>query len=182
MAGEKVESKHPIFGQKMKSLTGKTLDLKEFEGKVLLIVNTASECGATPQYETLQVLHEALKDKGLAVMGFPCNQFGSQEPGSDKEIATFCKRNYGVEFTMFRKVEVNGEKAAPLFKFLTSEKSGLKKTGPIRWNFEKFVVSREGKVVARFGTSVEPDSDEIVDAIAAELKKDAPKKVAPKTK
>ena len=178
----KPQPKHPIYGQKMKSLTGKTLDLKEFHGKVLFIVNTASECGATPQYDTLQALHEALEEKGLAVMGFPCNQFGSQEPGSNKDIATFCKKNYGVKFTMFGKVDVNGEKAAPLFKYLTSEKSGLKKTGPVRWNFEKFLVSREGKVVARFDTGVEPDSKEVVDAIVADLKKDAPKKDAPKKK
>lgn len=170
------EPKHPIYGQKMKSLTGKTLDLSKFQGKVLLIVNTASECGATPQYDTLQALHETLEDKGLVVMGFPCNQFGSQEPGSDKEIASFCKKNYGVDFTMFGKVDVNGEKAAPLFKYLTSEKSGLKKTGRVQWNFEKFLVSRKGKVVARFGTGVEPDSDELLDALVAELKKDAPKK------
>lgn len=175
-SGPEAQPKHPIYGQKMKSLTGKALDLKEFRGKVLLIVNTASECGATPQYDTLQALHEALEDKGLAVMGFPCNQFGSQEPGSNKDIATFCKKNYGVEFTMFGKVDVNGEKAAPLFKYLTSKKSGLKKTGPVQWNFEKFLVSREGKVVARFDTGVEPDSNEVVDAIVAELKKDAPKK------
>ena len=170
--------KHPIYGQKIKSLTGKTIDLKEFRGKVLLIVNTASECGATPQYDTLQALHEALEDKGLAVMGFPCNQFGAQEPGSNKEIATFCRKNYGVDFTMFGKVDVNGEKAAPLFKYLTGDKSGLKKAGPVQWNFEKFLVSRKGEVVARFDTGVEPDSDELLDALVTELKKDAPKKKA----
>ncbi len=176
MADDKANSKHPIYGQKMKSLTGKTLDLKEFQGKGLLIVNTASECGATPQYETLQLLHEALNKRGLVVMGFPCNQFGAQEPGTGKEIATFCKKNYGVEFSMFSKVDVNGKDAPPLFKHLTSEKNGLKDAGPVKWNFEKFLVSREGKVVSRFRTGVEPDSDEVVDAIVAELKKDAPKK------
>ena len=175
-ADDKTEQKHPIFGAKMKSLTGKTLDLAKFEGKVLLIVNTASECGATPQYETLQVLHEALNKRGLVVMGFPCNQFGEQEPGTEKQIATFCKKNYGVEFPMFSKVDVNGKEAAPLFKHLTSAKSGLKDAGPVKWNFEKFLVSREGKVVGRFRTGVEPDADEVVDAIVAELKKDAPQK------
>jgi len=166
MAEDKAEPKHPIYGQKMKSLTGKAINLKDYRGKVLLIVNTASQCGATPQYDTLQVLHEAL----------------SKEPGTEKEIATFCKKNYGVEFPMFGKVDVNGKKATPLFKHLTSAKNGLKDAGPVEWNFEKFLVSREGKVVARFRTSVEPDSDEVVDAIVAELKKEAPKKdVTPKT-
>jgi glutathione peroxidase len=182
IADDKVDTKHPIFGQKMKSLTGKTVDLKDYRGKVLLIVNTASECGATPQYETLQLLHEALNKRGLVVMGFPCNQFGAQEPGTGKEIATFCKKNYGVEFSMFGKVDVNGKGSPALFKHLTSEKNGLKDAGPVKWNFEKFLVSREGKVVARFRTGVEPDADEVVDAIVAELKKDVPKEdVTPKT-
>jgi len=182
IAEDKAKPKHPIYGQKMKSLTGKTVNLKDYRGKVLLIVNTASQCGATPQYDTLQVLHEALSKRGLAVMGFPCNQFGAQEPGTEKEIATFCKKNYGVEFPMFGKVDVNGKKAVPLFKHLTSAKSGLKDAGPVEWNFEKFLVSREGKVVSRFRTGVEPDSDEVIDAIVAELKKDAPQKdVTPKT-
>ena len=160
----------------MKSLTGKTLAMKDFKGKVLLIVNTASECGATPQYETLQAMHKAFEKHGLAVMGFPCNQFGAQEPGSNKEIATFCRKNYGVDFTMFGKVDVNGEKATPLFRYLTSEKAGIDDTGEVKWNFEKFLVSREGKVVARFRTSVEPDDDRVLKVIERELKKEAPKK------
>ncbi len=174
-------AKHPIYGQTMKSLTGKDTKLSQFRGKVLLVVNTASECGATPQYEPLQGLHKKYAEKGLAVLGFPCNQFGSQEPGSNTEIAAFCKKNYGVDFAMFGKVDVNDDKAAPLFKYLTSKESGLKKTGPIGWNFEKILISRRGKPVARFGTGVEPNSEEVVKAIEAELAKAGPKKRTKKT-
>jgi glutathione peroxidase len=179
-AAEK-KAAHPIYGETMKSLTGKDTKLAKYRGKVLLIVNTASECGATPQYEPLQGLHKKYADKGLSVVGFPCNQFGSQEPGSDKEIAQFCQKNYGVDFDMFSKVDVNGEKAAPMFAYLTSEKSGLKKIGPIGWNFEKILISRNGKPVARFGTGVEPDSEEVIQAIEAELAKDGPKKASKKS-
>ncbi|MFT4555389.1 MAG: glutathione peroxidase [Planctomycetales bacterium] len=175
-ASTEKKAKHPVYGQTMKSLTGKETKLSKYRGKVLLLVNTASECGATPQYDPLQGLHKKYAEKGLAVVGFPCNQFGSQEPGSESEIASFCKKNYGVEFDMFGKVDVNGEKAAPLFKYLTSKESGLKKTGPIGWNFEKILLSRRGKPVARFGTGVEPDSEEVLKAIEAELAKEAPKK------
>ncbi|NQV25690.1 MAG: glutathione peroxidase [Rhodopirellula sp.] len=167
---------HPVYGLTMKSLTGKETKLSQYRGKVMLIVNTASECGATPQYDPLQGLHKKFAEKGLAVVGFPCNQFGSQEPGSETEIATFCKKNYGVEFDMFGKIDVNGEKAAPLYAYLTSKKSGLEKTGPIRWNFEKILISRSGKPVARFATGVQPDSEEVVKAIEAELAKEEPKK------
>jgi glutathione peroxidase len=168
-AEDGTKDNHPIYGQTMKSLTGKNIDLSKYKGKVLLIVNTASECGATPQYEPLQALHEKLADKGLAVAGFPCNQFGSQEPGSNDEIAGFCKKNYGVSFDMFGKVDVNGDKAAPLFKYLTSKKAGLKQSGPVKWNFEKFLVGRDGQVIARFGTGTQPDSPEVVTAIEKAL-------------
>ncbi len=167
---------HPIYGQTMKSLTGKETKLSQFRGKVMLIVNVASECGATPQYDPLQGLHKKYAEKGLAVVGFPCNQFGGQEPGTESEIASFCKKNYGVEFDMFGKIDVNGDKAAPLYKYLTSKESGLEKDGPIRWNFEKILVSRNGKPVARFATGVDPDSEEVIKAIEAELAKEAPKK------
>lgn len=170
------KSKHPIYGETMKSLTGKSTPLSKYRGKVMLIVNTASECGATPQYAPLQELHKNYADKGLAVVGFPCNQFGSQEPGSDTEIAQFCQKNYGVDFDMFSKIDVNTDKAAPLYKYLTSEKSGLKKTGPIGWNFEKILISKKGKPVARFGTRVQPDSEQVIKAIEAELAKEGPKK------
>lgn len=179
-ANAEKKEKHPVYGQTMKSLTGKETKLSKYRGKVLLVVNVASECGATPQYDPLQGLHKKYAEKGLAVVGFPCNQFGSQEPGSDSEIASFCKKNYGVDFDMFGKIDVNDEKAAPLFKYLTSKESGLKKTGPIGWNFEKVLISRRGKPVARFGTGVEPDSEEVVKAIEAELAKEGPKKRAKK--
>jgi glutathione peroxidase len=162
---------HPIYGHKMKSLKGDSVDLAKYKGKVLLIVNTASECGATPQYAPLQELHEKYKSKGLVVLGFPCNQFGLQEPGSDGEIAKFCKQNYGVSFDMFSKVDVNGAKAANLYKFLTSKKTGVKNPGPVKWNFEKFLISREGKVVGRHGTETQPDSQPVTSAITAELAK-----------
>jgi glutathione peroxidase len=160
---------HPVYGQKMKALDGKDVDLSKYQGKVLLIVNTASECGATPQYAALQALHEKYKEKGLIVAGFPCNQFGQQEPGSADEIQQFCQKNYGVKFDLFAKIDVNGPNAAPLFKFLTSEKVGLKDQGKVQWNFEKFLVDRQGKVIARFRTPVEPDSPEVVKAIEAAL-------------
>ncbi len=160
----------PLLKHEMKSLTGKKVDLAKYNGKVLLIVNVASACGATPQYKPLEALHESYNKKGLAVLGFPCNQFGEQEPGSDEEVAAFCKKNYGVKFDMFSKVDVNGDKAAPLFKELTSKES-IEKDRPVRWNFEKFLVSKKGEVVARFRTGVEPNSDEVVKAIEAELAK-----------
>lgn len=166
-AGEK----HPVLGNKMKTLTGKTVELDKYKGKVLLIVNVASKCGATPQYEQLEALHEKYSDKGLAVVGVPCNQFGKQEPGSDEEIGEFCQKNYGVKFDMLSKVDVNGEKAAPLFKYLTSDKVGIKDVGPVKWNFEKFLIAKDGSVAARFRTGVQPDAPDVVKAIEAELAK-----------
>ena len=165
------EKTPPLLKHEMKSLAGKKVDLSKYNGKVLLIVNVASACGATPQYKPLEALHEKYNEKGLAVLGFPCNQFGEQEPGSDTDVAAFCQKNYGVKFDMFSKIDVNGDKAAPLFKQLTSKETFAKDAGPVNWNFEKFLVSKEGKVVARFRTGVEPDSDEVVKAVEAELAK-----------
>lgn len=161
----------PLLKHEMKSLTGKKVDLAKYKGKVLLVVNVASQCGATPQYKPLEVLHEKYNEKGLAVLGFPCNQFGKQEPGNDEEVADFCQKNYGVKFDMFSKVDVNGDKAADLFKQLTAKDALAKDAGPVKWNFEKFLISKEGKVVARFRTGVEPDSEDVVKAIEAELAK-----------
>jgi glutathione peroxidase len=161
---------HPIYDQTMTSLDGKPVELEKYRGKVLLIVNTASECGATPQYEPLQGLHEKYADKGLAVLGFPCNQFGTQEPGTSQEITQFCQENYGVKFDMFEKIDVNGKQAAPLYAYLTSEQTGLDDTGEVRWNFEKFLVDKDGRVIKRFRTRVEPDSPEVIAAIEAALK------------
>lgn len=165
------EKTPPLLKHEMKSLTGKKVNLAKYHGKVLLIVNVASACGATPQYKPLEVLHEKYHEKGLAVLGFPCNQFGAQEPGSDEEVADFCQKNYGVKFDMFSKVDVNGDKAAELFKQLTSKEAFPSDSGKVNWNFEKFLISKDGKVVGRFRTGVEPDSDEVVKAIEAELAK-----------
>lgn len=131
--------------------------LSDFNGKVLLIVNTASECGFTPQLEGLQKLYDKYHDQGLEVLGFPCNQFGKQEPGTEEEISHFCQKNYGVTFPMFCKVEVNGENAHPLFKHLTSKKKGLL-GGNIKWNFTKFLVDKNGQVIERFSPQKKPES------------------------
>nr|WP_315852368.1 glutathione peroxidase [Thalassoroseus pseudoceratinae] len=161
----------PVLKHTMKSLDGKKVDLSKYEGKVLLIVNVASQCGATPQYEPLQELYSKYKDEGLVVLGFPCNQFGSQEPGSADEIQEFCKSNYGVTFPMFAKIDVNDDNAADLYQYLTSKQAFPKDSGRVRWNFEKFLVSRDGKVVDRFRTPVQPDSQPVIKAIEAELAK-----------
>ena len=139
-----------------KSLAGEEIPLKRFEGQVLLIVNTASACGFTPQYKGLESLHQALNPRGFSVLGFPCNQFGSQEPGDATQIEQFCTRNYGITFPMFAKIDVNGFNVHPLFDYLKSAKSGL--LGPsIKWNFTKFLVDRSGRVVARHPPTAKPE-------------------------
>jgi len=153
----------------MKSLEGEEIDLKQYDGKVLLIVNVASHCGYTGQYEQLQQLHEKYAEQGLAILGFPCNQFLGQEPGTAPEIKEFCRANYGVTFDMFDKVEVNGEGACELYKQLTSLDAKPKGAGEIGWNFEKFVVDRRGFVVGRFGSGSKPDAPEIIKLIEQEL-------------
>jgi len=160
-----------VLNFEMDSLGGKPVSLKDYQGKVVLIVNTASECGATPQYRPLQKLYETYQGQGLVVLGFPCNQFGSQEPGGAKEIQEFCTSNYGVTFPMFAKIDVNGSKAAPLYQHLTSKETDPKFSGKIRWNFEKFLISRDGAIVGRFATVVDPSSPEVIQAIEAELAK-----------
>lgn len=156
----------------VKSLDGKEVNLAEkYEGKVMLVVNVASQCGATPQYAPLQDLQKTFKDDGLVVLGFPCNQFGQQEPGSAEDIQKFCTSKYNVTFDMFSKIDVNGAKAAPLYKFLTGAETNPMFAGKIGWNFEKFLIGRDGQVVARFKTGIEPDSDEVVAAIKKELEK-----------
>ncbi|MEY3456970.1 MAG: hypothetical protein RL215_127 [Planctomycetota bacterium] len=153
---------------KMKSIDGKEVNLSEYKGKVLLIVNVASKCGLTPQYNQLQALHEKYADKGVVVIGIPCNQFGGQEPGTEAEIKQFCSSKYDVTFPMMSKVDVNGAKQDPLYTFL---KSTSPKTDDISWNFEKFVVGKDGKVAARFAPRTKPDDAEVVAAIEAALKK-----------
>jgi len=137
-------------------LDGKNIDLKRYQGKVVLVVNTASKCGLTPQYAGLEALHEKYGKRGLEVLGFPCNQFAGQEPGSAGEIGAFCQKNYGVSFQMFDKVEVNGEGAHPLYKWLAQAAPGLLGSEAIKWNFTKFLVRPDGTVVKRFAPQTEP--------------------------
>ena len=166
--GEKVP---PALNFKMKRLDGKAGDLADYKGKVVLMVNVASQCGLTPQYVQLEKLHEQFSEKGLAVLGFPANEFGSQEPGTDTEISTFCTSKYNVKFDMFSKVVVKGEGQCPLYKFLTSKETDPKFAGDIKWNFEKFLIGRNGEVVAQFAPKVKPDSEEVIKAIETELAK-----------
>lgn len=153
-----------IYDFQVRTLSGKETDLTPFKGKVLLIVNTASKCGLTPQYEGLQRLYEAYAGQGLEILGFPCNQFGAQEPGTSEEIGEFCKANYGVTFPMFEKIDVNGPGAHPLYKYLKEqapfqgEPAGS--DDEIKWNFTKFLVDREGRVVSRFEPGVTPEEIE----------------------
>jgi glutathione peroxidase len=145
-----------IYDFTAKTLAGKDASLAVYKGRVLLIVNTASKCGFTPQYEGLEKLYEGLHPKGLTVLGFPCNQFGKQEPGGADEIGQFCQVNYGVSFPMFAKIDVNGRNAHPLYKFLTREKRGILGTATVKWNFTKFLIDRAGKVVARHAPLTKP--------------------------
>ena len=167
--GEEGETASPALNHTMKTLDGKPVELKKYQGKVVMIVNVASKCGLTPQYEQLQAMHEEYADQGLAILGFPCNQFGKQEPGTAKEIREFCTQNYGVEFDMFAKIDVNGDSACDLYKHLTSLET--KPTGPskISWNFEKFLIGRDGQVIARFSPRTKPDAEEVVKAIETAL-------------
>ena len=159
----------PVLNFTMNSLDGKAVDLAKYQGNVVLMVNVASQCGYTPQYEGLQELHKRYASRGLRLLGFPSNDFGEQEPGTNTEIADFCKKNYGVEFDMFSKISVVGNSKAPLYKFLTSRQTNPKFAGEIEWNFEKFLIGRDGQVLARFKSPVEPLSKEMISAIETAL-------------
>jgi len=149
-------------------LDGSDIRLEEFKGRVLLIVNTASQCGFTPQYAGLEELYRAFKTRGFDVLGFPCNQFGAQEPGSADEIGLFCERNYGVSFPLFAKIEVNGPNAHPLYRFLKQSKPGILGLRRIKWNFTKFLIDRAGRPVARFAPSTKPqDLTQRIEALLA---------------
>ena len=150
------------------SMQGKQTNLEAFQGKVLLIVNTASKCGLTPQFEGLEKLYGQYREQGLEILGFPCNQFGQQDPGSDDEIQSFCQVNYGVSFPMYSKIDVNGNAEHPLFKHLKAQAPGVLGSKSIKWNFTKFLVGRDGKVIARFAPATSPEK--LSQAIEAALK------------
>jgi glutathione peroxidase len=152
-----------------KTIDGKPRSLADYRGKVALVVNVASECGLTPQYKGLEELHETYASRGLAVLGFPANEFGAQEPGSDDQIQTFCSTKFGVKFDMFSKVKVKGPGIDPLFAYLTSAETNPKFSGDIKWNFNKFLVGKNGEVLARFEPQVEPTSPEVKAAIEKAL-------------
>ncbi|HZI82960.1 MAG TPA: glutathione peroxidase [Casimicrobiaceae bacterium] len=154
-----------IYDFAVEDIKGKQRKLDGYKDKVMLIVNVASKCGFTPQYKGLEALYEKLHARGLEVLGFPCNQFGAQEPGSEAEIAQFCELNYGVKFPLFAKIDVNGSNAAPLYQYLKKEKPGLLGSEAIKWNFTKFLVDRKGNVVERYAPNVEPQ------AIAGDIEK-----------
>ncbi len=154
-----------IYDIAVNDIDGKRKKLEAYRGKVLLIVNVASQCGFTPQYKGLEALYEKLGARGLEILGFPCNQFGAQEPGSEEEIAQFCELNYGVTFPLFAKIEVNGAAAAPLYQYLKKAKPGLLGSEAIKWNFTKFLVDRNGTVVERYAPNTEPE------AIAEDIEK-----------
>ena len=147
-----------VFDFDMRRLDGGAMPLADFRGKVLLIVNTASECGFTPQYAALQKLHDNYAERGFSVIGFPCNQFGGQEPGDAPAIATFCERNFGVSFPLGEKIDVKGEHAHSLYRHLTSAAPGILGTEAIKWNFTKFLIDREGRVVGRYAPATKPES------------------------
>lgn len=141
----------------VKAIDGHEVNLNEFAGKVALVVNTASKCGFTPQYDGLEKLYEKYRDRGFVILGFPCNQFAAQEPGDDAEIAKFCSLEFGVTFPMFAKIDVNGDGTHPLYQFLKAEKPGLLNTEGVKWNFTKFLVDRNGKVVERYAPATKPE-------------------------
>jgi glutathione peroxidase len=158
-----------VYDFSAQTIDGKTRKLADYRGHVLLVVNTASKCGFTPQYKGLEVVYEKFKDRGFAVLGFPCNQFGAQEPAPESEIAEFCEMNYGVTFPMFAKVDVNGDDAHPLFKHLASSKKGLLGSEAIKWNFTKFLVGKDGAVIERYAPTTTPEAivKDIEKALAA---------------
>ncbi len=166
-AVSRAEAKSPLTGS-MKKIDGSEVDLTSYDGKVVLIVNVASRCGYTRQYAGLQDLYAKYKDKGLVILGFPANDFGAQEPGSDEQIAEFCTSTYGVDFDMFSKITVKGEDAPALYKALVAESDPA---GDVKWNFEKFLIARDGSIAGRFRSGVAPSDSELISAIETELAK-----------
>ena len=166
MAGSAVAAN--IYDFTLPSIDGKPMPLAEFKGKVVLVVNVASRCGYTPQYSALESLYEKYKNQGFVIVGFPANNFGAQEPGSNEEIKTFCSRKYNVTFPMYSKVSVKGDDQTPLYQYLTKQ-TGPSIAGDIKWNFTKFLVARDGTVIGRFEPKVKPDSPEVISAIEKAL-------------
>jgi glutathione peroxidase len=164
------DAKSPLDYQ-VTNIDGKPVELSQYKGKVVLVVNVASRCGNTKQYTNLESLYKKYNEKGFVVLGFPANEFGKQEPGTDSEIKEFCTSKFKIDFPMFSKIVVKGEGIAPLYDHLTSEKTNAKHAGPINWNFEKFLIGRDGQVVSRFAPKLNPESPEVVAAIEAELAK-----------
>jgi glutathione peroxidase len=158
-----------LYSFTLNSIDGKPAPLAEYKGKVVLIVNVASQCGYTPQYSALEAIYEKYKDQGFVILGFPANNFGAQEPGTNEEIKTFCSRKYSVKFPMYSKISVKGDDQAPLYAYLTKQ-TGPGITGDIKWNFTKFLVDKNGNVVQRFEPAVTPDSKELTSAIEKQLK------------
>ncbi len=170
-AEEKAKPVPPVLDFTMDSLDGKPVPLSKYQGKVVMMVNVASKCGNTKQYKPLQALHEKYAEKGLAILGFPANDFGSQEPGTSEDIAAFCEKNYGVKFDMFSKITVKGDAQHPLYKFLTAQETAPQPAGEIKWNFEKFLIGKDGRIAARFAPKTQPNSEEVIKAIETELAK-----------
>ncbi len=156
------EAEKSVYDFKVKNIEGEEVSLSKYKGKTILIVNVASKCGYTRQYADMQTVYEKYKGRGLVILGFPCNQFGGQEPGTEAEILEFCKSTYEVEFPMFAKVEVNGDNSAPLFKYLTNLETKPKEAGKVSWNFEKFLIDGQGKVVGRYKSGVSPTDKNMV--------------------
>jgi glutathione peroxidase len=167
--GAEEQNMHSIYNFDMINIKGDTLKLSEYAGKVTLIVNTASKCGFTYQYEGLEKLYKTYKDQGFVILGFPANNFLKQEPGSDVEIANFCSINYGVTFPMFSKISVRGKSIHPLYEYLTSKDTNPEFSGKISWNFNKFLISRDGKIINRFGSRVKPENEDLIKAIEEAL-------------
>ncbi len=168
MAGSSFAASN-VYDFTLPSIDGKPMPLADFKGKVILVVNVASKCGYTPQYTALEALYEKYKDQGFVIVGFPANNFGAQEPGTNAEIKTFCSRTYNVTFPMYSKISVKGDDQAPLYKYLTKD-TPAPISGDIKWNFTKFLADRNGKVVQRFESAVTPDSPEVTSAVEKLLK------------
>jgi glutathione peroxidase len=165
---KEINSMDNINGITVLDMNKKEVNLSDYNGKVLLIVNVASECGNTPQYAGLEEIYEKYHPKGFEILAFPCNDFGGQEPGTNEQIKTFCSSKYGVTFKLFDKIKVLGKDKSPLYDRLIN--NSVTENGDVKWNFEKFLISKEGKIVARFGNKVQPTSDEVISAIEKELK------------